>query len=72
MPTLDCFAALAKTAGGSEMPKRTDLSNTLCPVGRSAELLGDRLEAPVSEEQVAQDQQHRPVAEQFGRPPDGA
>ena len=24
------------------MPKRTDLSNTLCPVGRSAELLGDR------------------------------
>lgn len=24
------------------MPKRTDLSDTLCPVGRSAELLGDR------------------------------
>lgn len=24
------------------MPKRADLSNTLCPVGRSAELLGDR------------------------------
>jgi DNA-binding HxlR family transcriptional regulator len=24
------------------MPKRTDLSNTFCPVGRSAELLGDR------------------------------
>ena len=24
------------------MPKRTDLSDTFCPVGRSAELLGDR------------------------------
>ncbi len=24
------------------MPKRADLSDTLCPVGRSAELLGDR------------------------------
>jgi DNA-binding HxlR family transcriptional regulator len=24
------------------VPKRTDLSNTFCPVGRSAELLGDR------------------------------
>ena len=24
------------------MPKRVDLSDTLCPVGRSAELLGDR------------------------------
>ena len=24
------------------MPKRADLSNTFCPVGRSAELLGDR------------------------------
>lgn len=24
------------------MPKRADLSNTLCPVGRSAELVGDR------------------------------
>ena len=24
------------------MPKRTDLSDTYCPVGRSAELLGDR------------------------------
>jgi len=24
------------------LPKRTDLSNTFCPVGRSAELLGDR------------------------------
>ena len=24
------------------MPKRADLSDTFCPVGRSAELLGDR------------------------------
>ena len=24
------------------MPRRTDLSATFCPVGRSAELLGDR------------------------------
>jgi len=24
------------------LPKRTDLSNTFCPLGRSAELLGDR------------------------------
>src|SRR3546814_10887744 len=32
----------------------------------------DRLEAPPSEKQIAQDEQHRTVAEQFGRPPDGA
>src|SRR3546814_21107878 len=32
----------------------------------------DRLAAPPSEKQIAQDEQHRTVAEQFGRPPDGA
>ena len=51
------------------MPKRTDLSNTLCPVGRSAELLGDRAVLLILRELFFGNRRFEAIAERTGLGP---